>query len=174
MTDLSDPQMGELRDEFVRRLSPTYSANNERYACWPFIGSISTLGYGRIKFRRRWYFAHRASWVATFGPIPSGLNVCHACDNPACVNPNHLMLGTNIANSVDRDRKGRTHGFHGERQGARNPRSKITDDIARLIFNRASNGERQIVLALEYGVSDRTIRSILDKTKWSHIHHEPR
>lgn len=78
-------------------------------ACWEWSGSLDRRGYGTIATRTGLSpeKAHRISWEIHFGQIPYGLNVCHACDNPACVNPNHLLLGTHTANALDMSRKGR-------------------------------------------------------------------
>ena len=77
--------------------------------CLEWRGTIDDKGYGRISTLRGETpdKAHRVSWVVHFGEIPDGLHVCHACDNPRCVNPNHLMLGTQKANMIDATRKGR-------------------------------------------------------------------
>ncbi len=73
-------------------------------------------GYGNIRWRGRMWRAHRLSWVAARGPIPDGLLVCHKCDVPSCINPDHLFLGTHQDNSDDKIKKGR---FRGGRSGRR-------------------------------------------------------
>lgn len=75
--------------------------------CWHFCGSRNQFGYGRITFGGRMQVVHRLSYETFVGPIPAGLSVLHHCDNPACINPEHLWLGTYSDNSRDCWRKGR-------------------------------------------------------------------
>ncbi len=76
--------------------------------CWQWMRCLSPKGYGKIFDRGKHKRAHRISWEIYHGPIPSNLLVCHTCDNPSCVNPNHLFLGTQKDNRVDCSTKGRT------------------------------------------------------------------
>lgn len=76
--------------------------------CWLWIGRAKPKGYGRIGIgRNKQFAAHRVSWELFRGEIPAGMCVCHKCDTPSCVNPDHLFLGTHADNAGDRQRKGR-------------------------------------------------------------------
>ena len=77
-------------------------------ACWTWTGSTDGR-YGEVWFRGRKQKAHRIAWELEAGPIPDGLDVCHTCDNPSCVRPGHLFLGTARDNARDAQRKGRLY-----------------------------------------------------------------
>jgi hypothetical protein len=96
-----------LRDRFEARTS------RHAGACWLWTGSRSAEGYGSIRVDGKMRKAHRVAWELANGPIPAGAGahgtcVLHRCDNPSCVNPDHLFLGTNADNARDRQAKGRT------------------------------------------------------------------
>lgn len=82
--------------------------------CWEWMGSYFGTGYGQFTVRmgrtRKNWIAHRYAWARTFGPIPDGLWVLHRCDNPKCVRPDHLFLGTHADNMADMKAKGRGRG----------------------------------------------------------------
>jgi hypothetical protein len=121
--------------------------------------------YGRIGFRNREVLAHRAAWEARHGAIPEGLSVCHRCDNPACVNADHLFLGTAQDNVADMMRKGR----HRPLLGEANPSSKLTkEDVVAI---RASS-ERPSVLARKYGITASALISVRVGRIWKHVEGE--
>lgn len=78
--------------------------------CWLWTASKNRQGYGYFRFDGKMMKAHRMAWLLVHGEIPEGMLVCHTCDNPSCVNPEHLWLGTNQDNQNDMNAKGR-HGF---------------------------------------------------------------
>lgn len=90
--------------------------------CWLWTGICSHSGYGQTKYENgKFVSAHRLAYVLTFGPISDGLFVCHRCDNPKCVRPDHLFLGTHQDNMRDSAIKGR-------RRGERNGRAKLSEN----------------------------------------------
>jgi len=76
-------------------------------SCWIWTGALSDCDYGLFGIKGQMLYSHRLMWEHHHGPIPEGLFVCHDCDNPSCVNPEHLKLGTHQDNMDDMKRKGR-------------------------------------------------------------------
>jgi len=109
--------------------------------------------------------AHRVAWELEVGPIPAGLCVLHRCDNPICVRPAHLFLGTRAENCTDRRTKGRDR----HPQGVDHPEAKLTDAIVRDMRRRFTQGETQTALGYEYGVSQTTVSRITLHKAWTHV-----
>lgn len=120
--------------------------------CWLWTRGKHSDGYGRMDIGNNTNVgAHRISWELHHGPIPPNMYVCHRCDNPPCVNPAHLFLGTIIDNVVDRDAKGRTS------MGEKHCTAKLTSKQVREIFV-ASGKHKEI--AINYGVTRSTVTHI--------------
>lgn len=137
-------------------------------SCWLWTGHKVRKGYGGVSFRGKDMRAHRVSWIIHNGEIPDGLHVCHKCDNPACVNPDHLWLGTNHENRLDSMRKGRTHG--GRFLGVLHPSHKLTEeDVLEIRFLYSSGSYQQQLLGLMFGVDFTTIGDIVRLKSWKHL-----
>ena len=127
--------------------------------CVEWDGHRDEDGYGRLSVDGRMMSSHREAWVRTFGPIPEGLCVLHKCDNPPCVNPEHLFLGTHQENMRDRDQKGRASG------GRTKPNAKLRPVDVETIRTLLADGSRPVELARTYGVCRNVISDIkLGKT----------
>jgi len=133
--------------------------------CWPFQGSPGPDGHIRLVLPEGRVFVHRFSWELHRGPIPEGMLVCHKCDNPPCVNPAHLFLGTHADNMADRNQKGRQARQRGEACGT----AKLTEDKVREIRRLASEGSSPAALAVAFGVSERHIKNIVCRNRWAHL-----
>ena len=138
--------------------------------CWLWIGARNSEGYGYLRFNYAQLRAHRVSWELHFGPIPDGLFVLHHCDNPPCVNPSHLFLGTNGDNMLDAINKGYAIGGSekGRCAGEKNSHAKLTKAQVKEIRVRLRNYRRGLVvqLAKEFGISKSTIMSIWKERSW--------
>lgn len=121
--------------------------------CWEWTAARTPMwGYGHIRVGGHTgsiQGAHRVSWTLANGPIPPGMEVCHRCDNPPCVRPDHLFLGTGQANSDDKMAKGRDR----KALGAANGRAKLTADQVAEIRRRVAAGETQTSVARDFGVN---------------------
>lgn len=80
--------------------------------CWIWVGGKSKKGYGKFMMNNKLFVASRASYIIFKGPIQEGKLICHTCDNPPCVNPDHLWEGTNSENQIDSIKKGRRKSLH--------------------------------------------------------------
>jgi len=130
--------------------------------CREWLGKRNHDGYGMIWHEGRYWRAHRLAYRTFLGPIPDGMFVCHSCDNPACIELEHLWIGSNLDNMKDRDRKRRQFIACGERNG----RSKLTNtDVASIMESSTSNSE----VARAYGVSQSTVSLIRSRKLWDHI-----
>jgi hypothetical protein len=119
--------------------------------CWEWIGRRSNMNYGLLSDGGRKRSAHRVSWELSNGPIPESMCVLHRCDNPPCVNPAHLFLGTMSDNSQDMARKGRWRNV--PRYGWDNNKTKLSDEqIADIRARYAAGEQNKSRLAEEYGV----------------------
>lgn len=139
--------------------------------CWEWYGPYDKDGYGVIKRLGKTYRAHRVSYEIRKGKIPVGLMILHSCDNPQCVNPAHLFPGTAKDNSDDMIRKGRKAVVRGAKaqRGSRNTQAKLGGLAVLRIRSRASQGESQVKLAREFGVSEATIHLVVTRKSWKHI-----
>ncbi len=124
------------------------------------------LGYGVIKYMNKSCLAHRVSYQAFNGDIPKEMLVCHKCDRPDCVNPEHLFVGTQKDNMQDCSRKGRAP------CGIKHPKSKLTDDAIKTIrseyvpFSREHGGA---ALARRFNVDESLVSEIINRKRWRNV-----
>jgi hypothetical protein len=128
--------------------------------CWNWLGSKMPSGYGKFSnggHKDGWKLAHRVSYILHFGSVPAGLYVCHTCDNPSCVNPNHLFAGSPRDNVIDMRRKGR------HKDGRLTPAEVVQ------IRKLRSEGRSLNELGELFGVGFSNISAVCLRKSWSHI-----
>lgn len=150
--------MGAKKQDFWSRVSPEPNTG-----CWFWDGTAgNSFGHGRVKvYGRGTVLAHRRAWELARGPIPGGQCVCHRCDMPACVNPDHLFLGTQGDNMADMAVKGRS------RNGNRHPSAKLTEDLVGRARAEYQGGRTSYPsLARRFGVSTSSMYAAVTGKTW--------
>jgi hypothetical protein len=171
-----------LSEKYKRRFESKYIQMGED-DCWEWIACKYPSGYGC--FSGSEHYAHRVSYCLYIGSIPKGVCVLHHCDNPSCVNPNHLFLGLqadNVRDMLQKNRRGDTR-VYGNRNGARihpeirqgeNNGSSVLTELSvveiRKLYTRDRYHHSNIrQLSTRFGVSRSTIKSIVASKSWKHI-----
>lgn len=149
------PLKKTLEERFIEKIEIVTESG-----CWLWNGYIREGRHGQSSMNGRVVYAHRLSWELAYGPIPKGLVVCHKCDVPFCVNPNHLFIGTQADNIGDCVRKSR-HTF-GEKKYC----AKLSADQVRRI---RSDGRGPSAIADEFCISAPTVCDIKARRSWRHI-----
>jgi hypothetical protein len=130
----------------------------------------------------KWRWAPRLAFEYAIGPVPLGHDVCHKCDNPPCVNPDHLFAGTRAENNADMVAKGRARRVHGRftgkrgpgsvppyRRGEAHPGARLTEDAVRRIRAMHESGSAQRAIARQIGVSATAVRDVVSGRTWRHV-----
>lgn len=143
-------------------------AIDARSGCWNWTGTNRGRGYGQLRVGKATRSAHRLSYEVFCDIIPTGMVVCHRCDNPSCINPVHLFLGTQASNIADMVSKGRNaKGPVVAHAGTKNPKAKLTEHAVTAI--RESTGASNKALARKFGVSNVQIANIRKGKSWAHL-----
>jgi len=149
---------GSPAERFERHYMPEPNSG-----CWLWFGSTNARGYGGFNVDGTNKSAHRVSYELHHNcTVDSTVSVCHRCDNPCCVNPEHLFLGTHQENIADRHRKGRSNAPRGEASG----RTSITAEQARAI---RSDRRSLRLIAADYGMSISGIHGVRSGLTWKHL-----
>lgn len=135
--------------------------------CWPWTGSKTGEGYGQMVLKGKIRRAHRIMYTNYVGKIPKGKLIRHLCNNPACVNPKHLAVGTDQDNMDDKVKAGRQPSHKGES----NPKAKLTKHEVQRIRREYNKGRgvSQVALAFRYGVSPETIYDVVSGRTWKDV-----
>jgi hypothetical protein len=168
----------------VDKNGPVPAHRPELGPCWVWTAGRFDQGYGAFHLNGKTMKSHRISYGVKHGAMPSSaLCVCHSCDNPPCVNPSHLFLGTHAENSRDMVNKGRTNTPTGARhwskksphllariaRGPGHPMVKITEDQVRSIRARCAAGETTYAVADSMGISQSQVWKITRRIRWAHV-----
>jgi hypothetical protein len=144
-------------------LGPRFWSKVRLGSCFEWQAAITPDGYGAYKINGRMHRVHRLVWEALNGPIPEGMCVLHHCDNPPCVNPRHLFLGTRQDNMADRDAKGRSA------RGETNGRARLSGSDVASIRAAANAGVSPKRLAEFWGLNRTYVQDIIAGRTWAHV-----
>lgn len=137
--------------------------------CWEWTRITNGDGYGQLRVAGRMVYAHRLAYELGIGPIPDGMHILHQCDNPRCINPAHLSIGTQSQNMKECSDRGRAKIPKPIKLGEENGSSKLLEVDVRSIRRLLEQGHTQQSIADRFGVTQRTISNIKLGKKWGHL-----
>lgn len=151
-----------IKDRFWRKVS----IKNPR-ECWEWLAAKNNCGYGTFKLTKgKSWLSHRVAYLLEFGEIPKSKYVLHSCDNPACVNPKHLYIGTQFENMRDKSLRGRDY----DRNGERNSNAKLTEILVdRLRAEYEKRETTQETLSRKFNISPAQVHNIVARKSWTMI-----
>lgn len=152
---------GDARERVLGCIS--YGAKDD---CWLWTGSVNNMGYGIASYGGHGRAAHRLIYELLIGPVPADLDCCHICDNPRCVRPDHMFIGTRKDNMQDAASKGRL------RRGDRCPSAVLTEATVRQALASFRAGRRICDIARDHGVNYKLMHSALRGPSWQWIKKE--
>ncbi len=152
--------VNQMIERFMSKVMPEPNTG-----CWFWIGGTKTFGYGNFSIKDRTYSSHRVSFQFFKHNIPKGFMVLHSCDNPYCVNPDHLYLGTHRDNMNDKIKRGRSARQKGSDHGG----SKLIECDIIEIRALLKSGMKQKEIAQKFNVDPSTISYINIGRKWQHV-----
>ena len=159
-----------LPDQFIARY---WSRVHKTDGCWLWTGTTVRSGYGHIAAyiggKQYAFRAHRIAALIAGHDIPTGMLVCHSCDNPSCVNPAHLFVGTNRDNQRDMFAKGRCSARPPIHWGENNTNTKLTEQGVRQIRDGHAQGMSMRRIAMLHGVDTSTVSAVVNRRTWKHV-----
>lgn len=154
----------KITPEILERFWSKIDKENNPNDCWEWMACKNRKGYGDFGINGITYQAHRLSFLIHNGGSVDGMLVCHKCDNPSCVNPDHLWVGTTQENTLDMLKKGRSL------KGEYHPISKLTEEIVlriRLLYQ--GGGHSHSTLSQMFAIHSRTVGNIVNRERWAHV-----
>lgn len=139
-----------MKERFLKKVKKTLG-------CWEWTANKDFSGYGTFRVGNKIKKAHRVAYMLYVGEIPKGKNVCHKCDNPGCVNPKHLWIGTQQENMIDCVKK------------KRHQNQILKEEEIPIIRELYKKGESQRVLGEKFGVARETIKNVVTGKRWSYV-----
>lgn len=168
-----------MKDEMERFWEKVDRGSDD--ACWNWTASLQGRGYGKFTTNGKEKNAHRWIYIKINGPVADGIEICHTCDNPKCVNPRHLFAGTKSDNMRDAAQKGRnamqrapekSH-FHGRKdiqcRGEKQGNSRLTTPDVLEIIGMSENGISSTDIAKRFCISPGHARKVASGMAWSHV-----
>lgn len=131
--------------------------------CQIWMAGVNSQGYGQLSLNSKTAKAHRVSYAEEHGEIPEGMNVLHFCDTPACINPDHLFLGTLDENNKDRNQKQR------QARGESHACALLTEEDIPIIKQRYADGDSIAAIARRYSMSHGAIWKVVNGITWRHV-----